>query len=136
MKDVKQEEVDEEESRGSARVSDAAAKLFADIAADILEDEDEEQLLQEAQQPAPATISVDTSIGSSPSVSQLVMDNGTGQMLITTQPRQVCLNILFPFSYKSNYFIFIHFFLILLFIIKILLTYQIKIDPTKLFKFF
>ncbi|XP_045481044.1 AT-rich interactive domain-containing protein 2 isoform X6 [Harmonia axyridis] len=91
--DTKQDEPDEEESRGSARVSDAAAKLFADIAADILEDEDEEQLLQEAQQPAqPPTVSVDTSIGTTPSVGQLVMDNGTGQMLITTQPRQIIMS--------------------------------------------
>ncbi|XP_044750018.1 AT-rich interactive domain-containing protein 2 isoform X2 [Coccinella septempunctata] len=90
--DAKQEEADEDEQRGSARVSDAAAKLFADIAADILEDEDEEQLMQEAQQPAPAPIPVDNSIGSNPSVGQLVMDNGTGQMLITTQPRQIIVS--------------------------------------------
>lgn len=39
------------EEEGTATVSTAAAKLFADIAADILEDEDEDELLQ--QQPPP-----------------------------------------------------------------------------------
>ncbi|KAK9875639.1 hypothetical protein WA026_009438 [Henosepilachna vigintioctopunctata] len=85
------EEEEEEEAAGSATVSTAAAKLFADMAADILEDEDEEQLLQEAQQ-TPPTIAVDPNMGSSPSVSQLMMDNGTGQMILTTQPRQIIMS--------------------------------------------
>ncbi|CAH0561486.1 unnamed protein product [Brassicogethes aeneus] len=45
-------------SNPSNTASTAAAKLFADLAADILEDEDEEQLLQEASAP---TISIDAS---------------------------------------------------------------------------
>ncbi|KAL3266501.1 hypothetical protein HHI36_010671 [Cryptolaemus montrouzieri] len=80
-----------EEETGSASVSNAAAKLFADMAADILEDEDEEQMLQSVQQP-PATITVDPVMGTSPAMSQLVMDNGTGQMLITAQPRQLIMS--------------------------------------------
>lgn len=66
----------------SATVSTAAAKLFADIAADILEGEDEEQLLQEAATPA---------VPEQPQtpVQQLIVDNN---QVLLTQPRQIIVS--------------------------------------------
>lgn len=64
-------------------VSTAAAKLFADFAADILEDEDEEQLMQEVQAP-PQTI-MDSGIQQ-----QIIMDNN--QMQLLSQPRQIIVS--------------------------------------------
>ncbi|KAJ8968964.1 hypothetical protein NQ317_018328 [Molorchus minor] len=74
-----------------ATVSTAAAKLFADIAADILEDEDEEQLLQEAQGPPqiieqPSTVQI---AAQSP-IQQIIMDNN--QQMLLTQPRQIIVS--------------------------------------------
>nr|XP_023020403.1 AT-rich interactive domain-containing protein 2 isoform X1 [Leptinotarsa decemlineata] len=68
---------------GPSTVSTAAAKLFADIAADILEDEDEEQLMQEAQAtpqiieaaPAPVQMPVQAPL------QQIIVDNNQQMML-------------------------------------------------------
>ena len=60
---------------GTATVSTAAAKLFADIAADILEGEDEEQLLQEAVAPAPPPPVEQAPVAPPAPVQQLIMDN-------------------------------------------------------------
>ncbi|XP_044254837.1 AT-rich interactive domain-containing protein 2 isoform X3 [Tribolium madens] len=72
----------------STQVSTAAAKLFADIAADILEGEDEEQLMQEASNPPP----VEQSPVATPStpVQQLLVDNN--QQVLLTQPRQIIVS--------------------------------------------
>ncbi|CAH1968880.1 unnamed protein product [Acanthoscelides obtectus] len=75
-----------------ATVSTAAAKLFADIAADILEDEDEEQLLQEAQSAQPATQSLQ--IATQGNLPQIIMDNSQQVLLgqrqiIVSQPQMV-----------------------------------------------
>ncbi|KAJ8964238.1 hypothetical protein NQ314_005037, partial [Rhamnusium bicolor] len=71
-------------------VSTAAAKLFADMAADILEDEDEEQLLQEAQTSTqimePASVQIPTQ---SP-LQQIIVDNN--QQVLLTQPRQIIVS--------------------------------------------
>ncbi|RZC36970.1 AT-rich interactive domain-containing protein 2, partial [Asbolus verrucosus] len=71
---------------GTATVSTAAAKLFADIAADILEGEDEEQLLQEAQN---TSAQVDQAQSTAP-VQQLIVDNN--QQVLLTQPRQIIVS--------------------------------------------
>lgn len=61
---------------GAATVSTAAAKLFADIAADILEGEDEEQLLQEAATTATASVEQQTAVTTTAApVQQLLVDN-------------------------------------------------------------
>ncbi|XP_030747201.1 AT-rich interactive domain-containing protein 2 isoform X3 [Sitophilus oryzae] len=69
---------------GPTTVSTAAAKLFADIAADILEDEDEEQLMQEAQAP---TRVVDQSM-----VQQQIVVENSQQMVLASQPRQIIVS--------------------------------------------
>lgn len=63
-------------------VSTAAAKLFADFAADILEDEDEETLMQ-TQSDSPAVVES----GMSP---QLIVDNN--QQVLLSQPRQIIVS--------------------------------------------
>lgn len=74
-----------------ATVSTAAAKLFADIAADILEDEDEEQLLQEAQVTTQIIESpAQVQISSQGALQQLIMDNN--QQVLLTQPRQIIVS--------------------------------------------
>ncbi|XP_066154556.1 AT-rich interactive domain-containing protein 2 isoform X2 [Euwallacea fornicatus] len=73
-----------ESSNGEDRpstVSTAAAKLFADFAADILEDEDEEQLMQVAQTPNPPVVE---------SGPQLIVDNN--QQVLLSQPRQIIVS--------------------------------------------
>lgn len=72
-------------------VSTAAAKLFADFAADILEDEDEEQLMQEAQT-APSNI-VESGISQ-----QLIVDNN--QQVLLSQSRQIIVSQ--PQMHSSN----------------------------------
>lgn len=76
---------------GPSRVSTAAAKLFADIAADILEDEDEEQLLQEAQS---TQIVADTQpqmqLQTQSPLQQIIMDNS--QQMLLTQQRQIIVS--------------------------------------------
>ncbi|CAH1112236.1 unnamed protein product [Psylliodes chrysocephalus] len=81
---------------GPSTVSTAAAKLFADIAADILEDEDEEQLMQEAQRHTPAQIVTDNSPQmqiqtQSPLSHQIMMDHNNQQVLLTQQ-RQIIVS--------------------------------------------
>ncbi|XP_076257335.1 brahma associated protein 170kD isoform X9 [Rhynchophorus ferrugineus] len=71
---------------GPTTVSTAAAKLFADIAADILEDEDEEQLMQEAQTPA-ATPIVDHSV-----LQQQIIVENNQQMLLSQSTRQIIVS--------------------------------------------
>ncbi|KRT80635.1 hypothetical protein AMK59_6340 [Oryctes borbonicus] len=77
------------------KVSTAAAKLFADMAADILEDEDEEELMQATahQQQPPQTIVEDPNIvqiaPSSAGVPQMFVD-GNQQVLL--QPRQIIVS--------------------------------------------
>nr|CAH7715865.1 unnamed protein product [Callosobruchus chinensis] len=71
-----------------ATVSTAAAKLFADIAADILEDEDEEQLLQEAQSSQPPTQTVQ--IATQGNLPQIIMSNN--QQVLLEQPRQIIVS--------------------------------------------
>ncbi|KAI4462715.1 at-rich interactive domain-containing protein 2 [Holotrichia oblita] len=78
------------------KVSTAAAKLFADMAADILEDEDEEELMQEAvghQQQAPQTVVEDPNVvqiaSNTAGVSQMFVD-GNQQVLL--QPRQIIVS--------------------------------------------
>nr|CAI5859948.1 unnamed protein product [Callosobruchus analis] len=71
-----------------ATVSTAAAKLFADIAADILEDEDEEQLLQEAQSTQPSTQTVQ--IATQGNLPQIIMSNN--QQVLLEQPRQIIVS--------------------------------------------
>ncbi|VEN41269.1 unnamed protein product [Callosobruchus maculatus] len=71
-----------------ATVSTAAAKLFADIAADILEDEDEEQLLQEAQSAQPPTQTVQ--IATQANLPQIIMSNN--QQVLLEQPRQIIVS--------------------------------------------
>lgn len=73
------------------KVSTAAAKLFADMAADILEDEDEEELMQEVvQQPAaPVEDQNVVQITQNNSVPQVFVD-GNQQMLL--QPRQIIVS--------------------------------------------
>lgn len=74
----------------SATVSTAAAKLFADIAADILEDEDEEQLLQEAQAPPQMIESQgQIQIPSQSPIQQIIVDNN---QVLLTQPRQIIVS--------------------------------------------
>ncbi|KAJ3657293.1 hypothetical protein Zmor_009109 [Zophobas morio] len=75
---------------GTATVSTAAAKLFADIAADILEGEDEEQLLQEAVAPAPPPPVEQAPVAPPAPVQQLIMDNN--QQVLLTQPRQIIVS--------------------------------------------
>lgn len=72
-----------------ATVSTAAAKLFADMAADILEDEDEEQLMQEAQAPA-QIIESSVPISAQPPLQQIIVDNN--QQVLLTQPRQIIVS--------------------------------------------
>ncbi|XP_064215038.1 AT-rich interactive domain-containing protein 2 isoform X4 [Tribolium castaneum] len=72
----------------STQVSTAAAKLFADIAADILEGEDEEQLMQEASNPPP--VEQPTPVAPSTPVQQLIVDNN--QQVLLTQPRQIIVS--------------------------------------------
>ncbi|KAJ8922596.1 hypothetical protein NQ315_007626 [Exocentrus adspersus] len=72
-----------------ATVSTAAAKLFADIAADILEDEDEEQLMQEAQAPT-QIIEAPVPIPAQTSLQQIIVDNN--QQVLLTQPRQIIVS--------------------------------------------
>lgn len=89
----------------TATVSTAAAKLFADIAADILEDEDEEQLLQEAQTPSqpqlvpqPEPVAVAPAVNNTP-MQQIIMDNSqqvlrqiiVSQAQMPTAAGQVCI---------------------------------------------
>ncbi|XP_048524869.1 AT-rich interactive domain-containing protein 2 isoform X2 [Dendroctonus ponderosae] len=64
-------------------VSTAAAKLFADFAADILEDEDEEQLMQQTQTATPAVVESGMS-------QQLIVDNN--QQVLLSQPRQIIVS--------------------------------------------
>lgn len=74
-----------------ATVSTAAAKLFADIAADILEDEDEEQLLQEAQVTTQIIESpAQVQISSQGALQQIIVDNN--QQVLLTQPRQIIVS--------------------------------------------
>ncbi|CAH1286487.1 unnamed protein product [Diabrotica balteata] len=78
---------------GPSTVSTAAAKLFADIAADILEDEDEEQLLQEAAQPShPPQIVAEQQMqiqGHNP-LQQIIVDNS--QQVLLAQQRQIIVS--------------------------------------------
>ncbi|KAG5882100.1 hypothetical protein JTB14_016864 [Gonioctena quinquepunctata] len=79
---------------GPSTVSTAAAKLFADIAADILEDEDEEQLLQEARGGATAHMmetqaQVQMPVQQSP-LQQIIVDNN--QQMLLTQQRQIIVS--------------------------------------------
>lgn len=67
-----------------ATVSTAAAKLFADIAADILEDEDEEELMQ--QQTQIQEIAQNTA-----AVQQIIVDNNNQQQMLVTQSRQIIM---------------------------------------------
>ncbi|XP_049826034.1 AT-rich interactive domain-containing protein 2 isoform X3 [Aethina tumida] len=69
-----------EEAASTATASTAAAKLFADLAADILEDEDEEQLMQEAAAP---TISLPEPTPQQPTP-QIVVDNSGGHVQLVT----------------------------------------------------
>ncbi|GJQ83093.1 hypothetical protein Trydic_g20104 [Trypoxylus dichotomus] len=78
------------------KVSTAAAKLFADMAADILEDEDEEELMQEAtghqQQPSQAVVEDPNLVqiaSNTAGVPQMFVD-GNQQMLL--QPRQIIVS--------------------------------------------
>lgn len=74
-----------------ATVSTAAAKLFADIAADILEDEDEEQLLQEAQVTAPLLESpAQMQLSSQGALQQIIVDNN--QQVLLTPSRQIIVS--------------------------------------------
>lgn len=74
-----------------ATVSTAAAKLFADIAADILEDEDEEQLMQEAQVTTQIIESpTQMQLSSQGALQQIIMDNN--QQVLLTQPRQIIVS--------------------------------------------
>lgn len=74
-----------------ATVSTAAAKLFADFAADILEDEDEEQLLQEAQVTTQIIESpAQVQISSQGALQQIIVDNN--QQVLLTQPRQIIVS--------------------------------------------
>lgn len=72
---------------GPTTVSTAAAKLFADIAADILEDEDEEELMQ--QQTA-AEQETAMQIAQNNAVQQIIVDNS--QQMLVTQPRQLIMS--------------------------------------------
>lgn len=81
------ESVSSSNGEGEGTVSTAAAKLFADIAADILEDEDEEELMQqqrpqETQEPNP---SVQLVQNNTTTVQQVFVDSN--QQVIMTQPR-------------------------------------------------
>lgn len=73
-------------------VSTAAAKLFADIAADILEDE-EEEMLQETQAAAAVAAETTAIVQQSNAVPQVFVDNNQ-QVLMTTQPatRQIIVS--------------------------------------------
>lgn len=75
-----------------ATVSTAAAKLFADMAADILEDEDEEQLLQESQVTTQIIESpaAQVQISSQGALQQIIVDNN--QQVLLTQPRQIIVS--------------------------------------------
>ncbi|XP_057671698.1 AT-rich interactive domain-containing protein 2 isoform X7 [Diorhabda carinulata] len=76
---------------GPSRVSTAAAKLFADIAADILEDEDEEQLLQEAQSTQIVTDNQSqVQLQTQAPLQQIIMDNS--QQMLLTQQRQIIVS--------------------------------------------
>ncbi|KAL1509667.1 hypothetical protein ABEB36_004373 [Hypothenemus hampei] len=70
-------------------VSTAAAKLFADFAADILEDEDEDQLMQEPQ-PQTAATTVQQTVVESGISPQLIVDNN--QQVLLSQPRQIIVS--------------------------------------------
>ncbi|XP_060530218.1 AT-rich interactive domain-containing protein 2 isoform X3 [Cylas formicarius] len=76
---------------GPSTVSTAAAKLFADIAADILEDEDEEQLMQEAQtQPPPQASAQPVIDATAPaSIQQIIVDNN---QVLLSQSRQIIVS--------------------------------------------
>ncbi|KAJ8953067.1 hypothetical protein NQ318_013409 [Aromia moschata] len=66
-------------------------KLFADIAADILEDEDEEQLLQEAQATTQIIESpTSVQISAQNPLQQIIVDNN--QQVLLTQPRQIIVS--------------------------------------------
>lgn len=85
------------EDSTSATVSTAAAKLFADIAADILEDEDEEQLMQEAQVTTQIIESpAQMQISSQGAIQQLIVDNNQQMLLqrqiIVSQPQMQATN--------------------------------------------
>lgn len=71
----------------SSTVSTAAAKLFADFAADILEDEDEDQLMQDTTQSSQSTAVVETGAGIQP---QLIVDNN--QQVVLSQSRQIIVS--------------------------------------------
>lgn len=68
-------------------VSTAAAKLFADFAADILEDEDEDQLMQETAPSTQNAASVETGAGIQP---QLIVENN--QQVVLSQSRQIIVS--------------------------------------------
>ena len=77
------------EEQPTEKVSTAAAKLFADMAADILEDEDEEELLQESR-PQIENSSTMQLPQQNNSVPQMFMD--TNQQVLITQPRQIIVS--------------------------------------------
>lgn len=66
-------------------VSTAAAKLFADIAADILEEEDEEELMQQEVTPAVEEQPNGTQIVQNNTIPQVIIDGN--QQVIVSQPR-------------------------------------------------
>lgn len=72
---------------GPTTVSTAAAKLFADMAADILEDEDEEELMQ---QQSTATEEGVVQMAQNNTMQQIIVDNN--QQVLMTQPRQLIVS--------------------------------------------
>ncbi|XP_022907233.1 AT-rich interactive domain-containing protein 2 isoform X2 [Onthophagus taurus] len=86
------------------KVSTAAAKLFADMAADILEDEDVDELMQEVQQPTtvsppipveePSSVVISSQsnvMSQTSSVPQVFVD-GNQQVLLTQPTRQIIVS--------------------------------------------
>ncbi|KAK5644097.1 hypothetical protein RI129_007942 [Pyrocoelia pectoralis] len=72
-------------------VSTAAAKLFADIAADILEDE-EEEFLQETQAQQVAEESGVVQVIQNNNVQSVFVEQPQSQVIVTAQPRQVIVS--------------------------------------------
>ncbi|KAK4887370.1 hypothetical protein RN001_003641 [Aquatica leii] len=75
----------------TATVSTAAAKLFADIAADILEDE-EEELLQEAQTQQQVSEEPVMQVIQNNNVQPVFVEQPQSQVLVAAQPRQIIVS--------------------------------------------
>lgn len=75
---------------GTVTASTAAAKLFADLAADILEDEQDEIMQEPPTQPQPTIIQSTPTVQPTAPVQQVFVDNN--QQVLMAQPRQIIVS--------------------------------------------